>query len=114
MGPLAQVGLALATSIGAWINLALVFWFAVRAGHVPDDARLRQSMLRLAIAGLVLAVVLWLSEAPVSRWMTGWHGVGDLATLAVLGTIGAVVYSVSILALFGRDWVALFRASSRH
>ena len=27
MGPLAQVGLALATSIGAWINLGLVFWF---------------------------------------------------------------------------------------
>ena len=34
MGPLAQVGLALATSIGAWINLGLVIWFAHRAGHV--------------------------------------------------------------------------------
>ena len=34
MGPLAQVGLALATSIGAWINLGLVVWFAVRAGHM--------------------------------------------------------------------------------
>ena len=32
MGPLAQVGLALATSIGAWINLGLVVWFAARAG----------------------------------------------------------------------------------
>ena len=31
MGPLAQVGLALATSIGAWINFALVLWFASRA-----------------------------------------------------------------------------------
>src|SRR6202795_3252630 len=28
MGPLAQVGLALATSIGAWINFILVLWFA--------------------------------------------------------------------------------------
>src|SRR5881398_502055 len=28
MAPLAQVGLALATSIGAWLNLALVAWFA--------------------------------------------------------------------------------------
>src|SRR4051794_13146309 len=27
MGPLAQVGLALATAIGAWINFALVVWF---------------------------------------------------------------------------------------
>ena len=36
MGPLAQVGLALATSIGAWINLALVLWFAKRAEFAAD------------------------------------------------------------------------------
>ena len=34
MGPLAQVGLALATSIGAWINLGLIVYFAHRAGHM--------------------------------------------------------------------------------
>ena len=52
MGPLAQVGLALATSIGAWINLGLVVWFAHRAGHDRIDERLRQSTLKLAAAGL--------------------------------------------------------------
>ena len=31
MGPLGQVGLAFATSIGAWINFILVLWFAARA-----------------------------------------------------------------------------------
>ena len=30
VGSLAQVGLALATSIGAWINLLLVLWLASR------------------------------------------------------------------------------------
>ena len=34
MGSLAQVGLALATSIGAWINFILVLWFAARAGLI--------------------------------------------------------------------------------
>src|SRR5665811_923242 len=48
MGPLAQVGLALATSIGAWINLGLVVWFAMRAGHLQIDERLRQSTVKLA------------------------------------------------------------------
>src|ERR1700687_3333771 len=57
MGPLAQVGLALATSIGAWINLGLVIWFAIRAGHVQIDERLRQSMIKLAAAGLALAAM---------------------------------------------------------
>jgi putative peptidoglycan lipid II flippase len=60
MGPLAQVGLALATSIGAWINLGLVVWFAARAGHMPRDERLRRSVLRFVIAGVVLAATLWL------------------------------------------------------
>ena len=31
MGSLAQIGLALATAVGAWINLLLVLFFAVRA-----------------------------------------------------------------------------------
>jgi putative peptidoglycan lipid II flippase len=114
MGPLAQVGLALATSIGAWINLGLVIWFAIRAGHVSRDDRLRQSILRLAVAGAIVTVVLWLSVAPVTRLLAQWQGPRDLAALAILGLIAAVVYGGVILALFGRDWIALFRAKSRH
>ena len=75
MGPLAQVGLALATSIGAWINLSLVLWFAHRAGHLAIDARLKASAVRLAAAGLVMAAVLWLGHAPVERLFAGWHRV---------------------------------------
>ena len=41
MGPLAQVGLALATAIGAWINLGLVMWFAHRAGHLAENLPVR-------------------------------------------------------------------------
>ena len=44
MGPLAQVGLALATSIGAWINFILVLWFAGRAGLIAADATLKSSL----------------------------------------------------------------------
>jgi putative peptidoglycan lipid II flippase len=113
MGPLAQVGLALATSIGAWINLGLVIWFAIRAGHVARDDRLRQSILRLAIAGAILTVVLWFSVAPVTRLLSQWQGPRDLAALAVIGMIAVAVYGGAILALFGRDWLALFRAKSR-
>ena len=113
MGPLAQVGLALATSIGAWINLGLVVWFAARAGHIERDERLRQSMVRLAIAGVVLAAVLWLCAAPVSRWLTGWNNLHDLATLGVLSVIGAVIYGGTVLLLFGPDWLAAFRARQR-
>ncbi len=113
MGPLAQVGLALATSIGAWINLGLVVWFAVRAGHVHIDERLRQSTVKLAAAGLALAAALWLCEAPVAHLFAGWHRLSDVATLALLAAIGGGIYGGIVLALFGSRWLAAFRARRR-
>lgn len=113
MGPLAQVGLALATSIGAWINLGLVLWFARRAGHVQIDARLRQSFGKFVAAGLALAAALWLLRAPVTQWLDGRHGLRDLAALAILGAICALVYGGVILALFGRSWLKVFGIRGR-
>ena len=67
MGPLAQVGLALATSVGAWINLTLLTIFARQQGFAVSGAGLRP-VIRLLLAGAVLAVALyfgslWLSKA---------------------------------------------------
>src|SRR5580658_5632323 len=61
MGPLAQVGLALATSIGAWINFALVLFWAARAGYISADRELRSSLVRMVAAGAVMALVLFLA-----------------------------------------------------
>lgn len=113
MGPLAQVGLALATSIGAWINLALILWLAIRANHVSRDGRLRRSVVRLAIAGIVLAGALWLCHGPVVRWLVGWSGPHDLAALVIIGVIGAITYGVAVAILFGRHWVAVIRTQQR-
>jgi len=113
MGSLAQVGLALATSIGAWINLGLVTVFAVRAGHMRADARLTQSALKLAAAGLAMALVLWLAHAPVAALTSGAHAFRDLLTLAIVGILGAAVYGGIVLALFGRGWLKAFRARRR-
>src|SRR6201992_3804521 len=48
MGTLAQVGLALATAVGAWINLLLVLGFAVRAGYLELDKVFLQSLGKFA------------------------------------------------------------------
>src|SRR6185437_2147377 len=113
MGPLAQVGLALATSIGAWINLGLVVWFAMRAGHIRIDERLRQSMIKLAAAGLALAAVLWFCEAPVTHLFSDWNRLRHVAVLAVLAAIGGGVYGGIIMVLFGPRWLEEFRARRR-
>jgi putative peptidoglycan lipid II flippase len=108
MGPLAQVGLALATSIGAWINLTLVVWFAIRAGHLRLDARFKASALKLAVAGLVLAAVLWIAAPLFVRQFVGWAH-HDIVTLAVLAALGGTLYAGMVLAIFGPRWLAAFR-----
>src|SRR5579859_5166165 len=54
VGSLAQVGLALATAVGAWINLLLVVLFAVRAGYLDLDRALTRSLAKFVVCGAVL------------------------------------------------------------
>jgi len=113
MGPLAQVGLALATSIGAWLNLALITWLAVRQRHLAFDAGLRSAMVKLAGAGSALALALWLAQRPVANVFAGWATWRDESALAVLAVIGGAVYFGIVVALFGRQWLTILRARRR-
>src|SRR5262249_43033046 len=90
---LAQVGLALATSIGAWLNLGLVIWFAARRGHLVIDPALRRVAARLTVAAIALAAVLFLTQGPVARLFAGWTSWRDESTLAALALIGGAVYA---------------------
>jgi putative peptidoglycan lipid II flippase len=108
MGRYAQVGLAFA-SIGAWVNFALLIWFATRKNLITLDDRLKQSAGKLAIAGLALAAALFLGERAVAGMFADWPALRDAATLAALAVIGAVVYFGIVLALFGKDWIAALR-----
>jgi putative peptidoglycan lipid II flippase len=111
MGPLAQVGLALATAIGAWINFALVVWFAARAGLFGLDDRLKSSIVKVFVAGLALALVVWLAQVPVAELYRTWPRLREEATLATLAIIGTLVYGGLIAVLFGRQWLTSFRRS---
>jgi putative peptidoglycan lipid II flippase len=110
MGSLAQVGLALATSIGAWVNLALVVWLGARAGLIEFDAGLARSVAKIAAAGAALAVTLWFGEASVGALFREATALGAVGRLAVLAALGGLVYCGVVMALFGRQWLAAFRA----
>jgi putative peptidoglycan lipid II flippase len=113
MGSLAQAGLALATSIGAWLNLALVVWFAVRRDLFGFTPALRNAVTKLLAAGLALAIALWLALGPVARLFAWWPSWREESTLAVLAVIGAVVYGGIVLTLFGPRWLSALRARKR-
>jgi putative peptidoglycan lipid II flippase len=103
MGSLAQVGLALATAVGAWINLLLVLGFAMRAGHLELNRPLVMSLLKFAIVGLVLAGALWATASFAAVHFNG--PLRDEAALLLLIVVGAVVYGGATAALFGPRWL---------
>jgi putative peptidoglycan lipid II flippase len=105
MGPLAQVGLALATAVGAWINLLLVLGFAVRAGYLELDRALARSLVKFVLSGVLLAAALWLAAAFAATYLARLSALRDVAELLVLIVVGAIVYAGLILLLFGRAWL---------
>jgi putative peptidoglycan lipid II flippase len=109
VGSLAQVGLALATSIGAWINLVLVLWLAARRGLIGLDPGLGRAVLKIAAGGIALGFALWLGQVLAAHFVADGGALRDEARLALLAAIGAVVYGGVVLALFGRQWLEAFR-----
>ncbi len=105
VGALAQVGLALATAVGAWINLLLVVGFAARAGHLDLDRALMRSTAKFLVSGTVLGAALWLTARLAVSHLAQLSLLRDEAALVVLIVVGAVVYAGSILLLFGRVWL---------
>ena len=99
---LAQVGLALATSVGAWVNFGLLLWFGMRAGFIAFDRAFWRAVAKLVTAGVVLAAALWLAQRPALN-LTGER---SIPALLLLAAIGAAVYGGAVLGLFGKAWIA--------
>jgi putative peptidoglycan lipid II flippase len=105
VGALAQVGLALATAVGAWINLLLVVGFAVRAGYLDLDRALMQSLAKFAASGAVLGAALWFAARFAASHLAQLSTLRDEAALLALIVVGTIVYAGSILLLFGSGWL---------
>ncbi len=111
MNQYAQAGLAFATSMGAWVNLLLLVWFARRQKLFTVEPHLLQSAAKLAIAGAALAMALFVCERPVATVAPA--PLRDEITLLTLMAIGGVVYGGAVALLFGKEWLAAFRRRSR-
>jgi putative peptidoglycan lipid II flippase len=105
MAPLAQVGLALGTAVGAWVNLLLVLGFAVRAKHLTIDREMRLSFVKFAATAALLALSFWLMVRIAPTLFASLPRFRDEATLLLLIVAGTAIYGVTIVGLFGRRWV---------
>ena len=94
MGPLAHVGIALASAISSWLNVCLLAIGLARRGHLRPDARLRKRVPRMIGASLVMAIALW----AVARWLAPWLAAGLGLKIVALGGIivlGVIVFGVA-------------------
>src|SRR5882757_4189400 len=105
VGALAQVGLALATAVGAWVNLLLVIGFAVRAGYLDLDRVLMRSLAKFVASGAVLGAALWFAARFAGSHLAQLPALRDEAALLLLIAVGTIVYGGSILLLFGGSWL---------
>lgn len=88
---LAHAGIALATSLAAWVNTLLLGWLLHRRGHLALDDRLARRAPRLFLCSLLMAAAL--IAAPLL--MPPLPGTGTLIRILVLVWligVGAAVY----------------------
>lgn len=97
--PLAHAGLALATSLSAWLNAFLLWRGLAKEGAWKAQSGAARFLLQLAIANGVLAVVILLLNEPVSTWLA-YGGMERALEMAVLVVAGVAAYFLA-LALVG-------------
>jgi len=89
--PLAHAGLALATSLAAFVNAGLLYRGLYRGGiyrPLPGWSRLAW---RVTAANLAMALLLWWGAGDLELWL-GWSGSERAGQLLVWVVAGAVVY----------------------
>ena len=88
-----HLGIAIATSLGGWLNAGLLFAALQRRGHFKSDARLRRALPMIAIAAAIMGVALYFGEQSLGPWLDAVQPLAvRSAALGVLLVGGAVAY----------------------
>jgi len=98
---MAHAGLALATAIAAWLNVALLCWILYRRGDLVPDTRLIQRLGRALGAALAMAGGLWWLKSLFAAQFLGGETQRILALLAlvVAGMLGFALAALILRAI---------------
>jgi putative peptidoglycan lipid II flippase len=98
-----HVGLALATSMSAWLQAWMLNHRLRKEGVYRPDSGWWSFGLRILLAVVAMSVLLWWLMAPLPHWLEwdAWTRIWQLAWLVVSGAVG---YLVVLLGLGVRPW----------
>ena len=107
---LGHVGIALGTSISAWLNAIILSVVLHRRGHLVPDGRLKRRIPRVLLSTLIMMAALWGGVLLVDKFSWALFGLPDVASgdnftriaalFALIGG-GGLVFTASVLLLGG-------------
>ena len=98
MFPFAHVGLALATSISAWLNAGLLLRGLVRRGLLVADRRLKVRLPKIAAATVVMVIAVLFAQQVLEAYLHESLLSSSAALLAMVG-VGIASYGLSAFVL---------------
>ena len=98
LGWLPHAGIAIATTLGGWLNAGLLWWTLRQRGQFVADARLARALPRIVLASLLMGAALWLA----ALWLAPWFGsanslVARAGALGALVGIGGAIYALAVV-----------------
>jgi len=100
LGLMPHLGIAVATTLGGWLNAGLLYATLVKRGEFLADARLARALPRIVIASILMGVALWFVADSLAPWFGAAGGfLTRTSALAALVGAGLAVYAVAVLAL---------------
>ncbi|TMJ63321.1 MAG: hypothetical protein E6G91_23460, partial [Alphaproteobacteria bacterium] len=68
MGLMPHLGIAVATTLGGWLNAGLLYRTLAKRGEFVGDARLRRALPRIGLATIVMGATLWIVATALVPW----------------------------------------------
>jgi putative peptidoglycan lipid II flippase len=99
VGLMPHLGIAVATTLGGWLNAGLLYATLVRRRQFLADPRLKRALPLIAVASLASAGALWLLVPAVAGHLGGAGLFERVAALAALVAAGLLVYTAAIALL---------------
>ena len=100
LGLMPHLGIAVATTLGGWLNAMLLYRGLVRQRHFASDARLRRALPRIVLASLLMSALLWVLAGLLAPSFARTGATLERAlALATLTGAGVLAYAVAALGL---------------
>ncbi len=93
LGWMPHLGIAVATTLGGWMNALLLYRGLKAHGHFEADRRLARALPRIVLSALVMGVVLYAAARGLDSWLASSQGtLVRFLALAVLVCTGMLAY----------------------